>query len=283
MINFNYLLRGSSLNPLELREISSNLETIGYKSVLLTFHSKSADYFIKAAAALVAGDKIKYMLALRPYHMSPQYLAMVVKAFDEIDKNRISINFLAGGVDSMKGEQEQTDIYGNTESLDSIVKRTEFVRKFVDQYKFYSFKKSTPELIFSGYSEYTTETAKILNGTSLSMIDDYRNNIDRFSGIKNIMVSVCLIILDSKSEAEEYKKFLHTKSYRYVDMSIIGTRDFVKEKLLLLETEGITDVMINTHRWEFWEFSETLQELSKKNDILVNELIKEISHENGNI
>jgi len=280
MINFNYLLRGSSRNPLELREISSNLETIGYQSVLLTFHSKSADYFIKAAAALVSGDKIKYMLALRPYHMSPQYLAMVVKAFDEIDKNRISINFLAGGVDSMKGEPEQTDIYGNTESLDSIVKRTEFVRQFVDQYKFYSFTNSTPELIFSGHSEYTIETAKILNGTSLSMIDDYRNNIDRFSEIKNIMVSVCPIILDSELEAEEYKKFLHAKSYRYVDMSIIGTRDFVKEKLLLLETEGITDAMINTHRWEF---NGMPHELSEKNDILVNELIKEICHENGKI
>jgi len=272
--------RGHPLSSSELEDLSVELENIGYESVLLTFHSQSPDYLVKSAAALIPGQNLKYMIALRPYHISPQYCGMITEAFNQIDPNRLIFNWIAGDDKSTAGEQPQMDVYGNTDTLDSIIKRTTFLRNFIKDYNSISFLTNKPQMIFSGYSEYTLETTKMFDGTSLSMIDDYRDNLARFNGIKNRMVAVSPIILDTQEDVDEYKKFLPTKGSRLLEMSIVGTRENVKKDLLKLENEGITDVLINTHRWEF--FGEP-NELSKKNDILVNDLIKEIHYEIGKI
>lgn len=64
----------------------------GYKSVLYTFNSSSPDNFIRVARTLDTKHKFKYLFALRPYHLSPQYLQMVISAFNEIQPNRVAIN-----------------------------------------------------------------------------------------------------------------------------------------------------------------------------------------------
>lgn len=271
--------RGKPLNSIELRDLSVHLEDVGYESVLLTFHSDSPDYLIKAASALVPGHKLKYMIALRPYHVSPQYCAMITEGFNQIEPGRLVFNWIAGDSHNRLDEKPQMDVYGNTDTLDSIVKRTTFLRSFVEQYESMPVMTSRSPMVFSGYSEYTLETTKMFNGTSLSMIDDYRENKARFDGIQRRMVSVSPIILDSSKEVEEYKEFLPTRSSRFLSMSIVGTRDEVKKQLIDLELEGITDVLLNTHRWEFLGMP---HELSEKNDILVNELVKEIINETGN-
>ena len=169
--------RGHPLNLKELRSLSSELEKCGYYSVLLTFHSKSADYLIKSAAALIPGDRLKYMIALRPYHISPQYCAMLTEGYNQVDRERLIFNWVAGNFDNRADEPYQVDVFGSSEHIDSIVKRTTFLRNFIGQYNSYKFVSTKPEMVFSGFSEYTLETAKIFNGTSLCMIDDYRNNI----------------------------------------------------------------------------------------------------------
>jgi hypothetical protein len=278
MLKFHHMWRGKPLSSLELKDLSINLEDIGYESVLLTFHSDSPDYLVKAASAIIPGNKIKFMIALRPYHMSPQYCAMVTEGFNQIEPGRLMFNWIAGDSHNRLDEKPQMDIYGNTETLDNIVKRTTFLRDFVKQYQEMPVITKRSEMIFSGYSEYTLETTRMFGGTSLCMIDDYRNNLDRFYEIKKRMVAVSPIILENKEDVDKYKEFLPTISSRFLAMSIAGTREEVKKELLELENEGITDVLVNTHRWEF--FGQP-NELSKKNDDLVNELVKEIHTEMG--
>jgi hypothetical protein len=75
-----------------MKESAGDYDWAGYKSILYTFHSASPDNFIKVARILNTDHNFKYLFALRPYHISPQYLNMIVKAFDEIQPNRIAIN-----------------------------------------------------------------------------------------------------------------------------------------------------------------------------------------------
>ena len=62
--------------------------------------------------------------------------------------------------------------------------------------------------------------------------------------------------------------------------TIIGDRDTVKQKLLRLKDEGITDVLLDTNRPESFGIE---NEASNTNDILVNELVREISKEKSNV
>ena len=264
--------RGHPLNLKELRSLSSELEKCGYYSVLLTFHSKNADYLIKSAAALIPGDKLKYMIALRPYHVSPQYCAMLTEGYNQIDRGRLIFNWVAGDFHNRTDETHQVDVFGNSEQIDDIVKRTTFLRNFVDQYNSYRFVSTKPEMVFSGFSEYTLETVKKFNGTSLCMIDDYRKNLKKFNGIVSRMVCVNPVVLKSNEEIEDYKQKILLIDPRSIHTTIIGNRETVMEKLIELKNEGITDILLDTNK------PGMLNESSRNNDILINDIVKEINN-----
>lgn len=274
------MLRGESFNAKGLNSFSSRLEDSGYYSVLLTFHSRSSDYLIKSAAALIPGDKLKYMIALRPYHISPQFCAMMTEGYNQIDPGRLVFNWVAGDFDSRNDEPIQVDVFGESEPIDNIVKRTTFLRKFVEDYNSFDIISTKPGMVFSGFSEYTLETTRMFNGTSLCMIDDYRKNIKRFEGIENRMVCVNPIILESNDDVVEYKTKIYYLNPRSIDTTIVGDMDTVKQKLIDLKDEGITDILLDTNRPDF--FGMEHQE-SKNNDRLVNALVKEISGGYANV
>lgn len=272
--------RGEPLNSNRLKALSLNLEDYGYYSVLLPFHSESPDYLIKSAAALVQGHKLKYMIALRPYHVSPQFCAMITEGYNQIEKDRLMFNWIAGDFHNRNDEPRQFDVFGETESIDTIIKRTTFLRSFVEKYNSFNFVSTKPEMVFSGFSKYTLETAKMFDGTSLCMVDDYRKHIGRFEGIKNIMVCVNPVILESSNEVKEYRKQIFYANPRSLDTTILGDRETVKEKLIELKNEKITDILIDTQRPEFKGIS---SEASNNNDILVNELVRDINKEIYNV
>jgi alkanesulfonate monooxygenase SsuD/methylene tetrahydromethanopterin reductase-like flavin-dependent oxidoreductase (luciferase family) len=269
------MLRDLHCNVNELKNLSDRLEDSGYKSVLLTFHSAQSDYFLKSAAALTPGNKLKYMIALRPYHVSAQYAAMMTRAYSEIDKDRLIFNWVAGDFHVRDDESDiEFDIFGESELIDTIQKRTTYLRNFVGMYKLHCPTPIVPPMVFSGYSDYAIETARMFNGTSLCMLDTYRDNLEKFDGLAGRMVSAGIVILESNKDIEEYKKILAASNPRLPDYSIIGDYETVKQKIIELENEKITDLLLFTNNL-FFDSSH-----SKQNDILVNKLVKEINSEN---
>ena len=88
------------------------------------------------------------------------------------------------------------------------------------------------------------------------------------------MVCVNPIILESNDEVEEYKKKISLVNPRSTKITIIGDRETVKQKLIDLKDEGITDILLYTNMPNFPGLTSKANTI---NDILVNELVKEIS------
>jgi hypothetical protein len=268
------MLRDAHCTVDQLKDLSDRLEDSGYNSVLLTFHSAQADYFIKSAAVLTPGHKLKYMIALRPYHVSPQYAAMMTRAYSEIDKDRLVFNWVAGDFHGRDDEPHiEFDIFGESESIDSIQKRTIYLRKFVEMYKLYCPTAVVPRMVFSGASDYAIETTRMFKGTTLCMLDTYRENPKKFEGLDGRMTSAGVAILESKKDIEEYKNKLLDVNPRLFHYSIVGDRETVKKKIVELENEKITDLLLFTNN-PFYGLN-----WSKQNDIAVNKLVKEINSE----
>jgi len=268
------MLRDQHCDVKELKDLSHRLEDSGYDSVLLTFHSAQADYFIKSAAALTPGHKLKYMIALRPYHVSAQYAAMMTIGYDQIDSNRLVFNWVAGDFHQREDEPDlEFDIFGESESVDSIQKRTTYLRNFVNMYKLYCPIKVRPPMVFSGFSDYALETVRMFNGTSLCMLDTYRDNMDKFDGIEGRMVSAGITIIESDKDIEEYKAKVTTFNPRHLDFSIVGNYQAVKQKILDLKNEKITDLLVftNTNNLD--------NSWNEKNANMVHKLVKEINSE----
>ena len=273
-MKIHYMLRDLDFDPKALKNLSTVLEDSGYHSVLLTFHSQQADYFIKSAAVLNPGDRLKYMIALRPYHVSPQYCSMMTRAYSQIDKDRLIINWVAGDFHTRDDEPElEFDVFGESELIDTIQKRTTHLRNFVNMYKMYCPMETRPPMVFSGFSDYTLETTRMFDGTSLCMLDTYRENIKKFDGVKGKMVSANVTILESNKDIEEYKEKIVSVNPRHINFSIIGDYQTVKQKITELKNEKITDLLLFTNSPNFdlsW---------NQQNDMMVNKLVKEINSE----
>jgi len=104
-------------------------------------------------------------------------------------------------------------------------------------------------------------------------LDTYREGPERFDGLAGIMVSAGVVILESNKDIEEYKSKLINVNPRLLSYSIIGDRETVKQKIIELENEKITDLLLFTNNLFFG------LDWSKKNDIAVNNLVKEINSE----
>jgi alkanesulfonate monooxygenase SsuD/methylene tetrahydromethanopterin reductase-like flavin-dependent oxidoreductase (luciferase family) len=110
------------------------------------------------------------------------------------------------------------------------------------------------------------------------MLDTYRDLIDRFDGIENRMVAAVVTILDSEEEIEKYKEKVVTLNPRHMLFSIVGTHESVKEQILKLKDEKITDLLIVTYT-VYMDDSWNDSTWNTENHAKVNKLVKEINSE----
>ena len=246
-IKFHWMQNDINLSTDILKSLSKELDEANYYSVLLPFHSRISDSWIKSAHILDKTQKIKYMVAFRPYHISPQYFAMLVSGFNDIQQNRLMINFIAG--DGRKDEPDQMDVYGETANLLDIEKRKEYVRKFLTICKDLDIVKNImPEAVISGLSDYSIKTAEIFDATILCMYDDYLNNIDRLKNCKRKMVSVKICIRDTDEEAEKIISL--SKNSREKLYTIYGTEISVENRIKEIVKGGVTDFLIGGYKFD---------------------------------
>lgn len=220
----------ANLSPVELSNLCSELEMYDFKSILLTFYTEGPANFITAASSLDKKEKIKYMLAIRPYHMTPRMLSMIVNGFDNIQKDRIMINIVNGT--AMLEDKDSS-------SLSDEEKRI-FSRNFINQYYKNNLSNTKLDFVFSGNSEFVFETAKLNNQYVMLYIDNYLHNINLYKEYDKKIIAVKVFVYDTKKELDDFLSIKENKTYN----SIIGTKEEVAEKILNLEKYGVNKVMI---------------------------------------
>lgn len=240
-IRFHWMQHRTDIYLDTLKKLSKDLDDAGYYSVLLPFHSLGSDFLIKCAHILDFKQKIKYMIALRPYHVSPQYYRMLVRAFCEIQEKRLIINIIAG--DGRKEEPDQMDFLGETKNLITVDQRKEFVRNFLSiQDKDDWLRYYLPDTVVSGLSDYSVETASMFGHTILCMYDEYFDNIERLKSCKRRMVSAKMYIRDTDEEANNIINL--TDDTRLPKYTLYGTEESVLGKIKEAISLGVTDFLI---------------------------------------
>lgn len=251
-----------------MKKAAEDYDQAGYTSVLYTFNSSSCDFFIKVAHSINTNHSFKYLFALRPYHVSPQYLMMITKSFEEIQHNRLSINWLAGDFDTRRENDEanyQLDVFGESRYLNDLNNRKKFVRNFINSYTnlLNKHKVHIPDYIFSGRSDYTLETADLFKGFVLCMIDDYIKDLSRYNSEKTI-ASVKILVRSTQEKAQnKLNEFIeHDRQRSY---SIAGDVDHINKELQKLEKLGLKNLMISTYHQD------------SISQLLINKIIKQYS------
>jgi hypothetical protein len=107
----------------------SNLNSNNFSGVMFTHDIPEGDMFVKTAKDIKQGENIKYLIAIRPYTISPQYLSMINRSIDRIDKDRLQVNLICGYI--KHHEDGVGGIVGNVNDRSSNVDRSNYMIEFL--------------------------------------------------------------------------------------------------------------------------------------------------------
>ena len=245
MMRFNWLHRGHTQDVATVEELVKELETYGYYSVLLTYHSKADDYFIKAARVLTNKQKIKLMLAIRTYAISPEYLSMICKSLNHISKEKITLNVCSGDFDN--GEPDVLDNLVDSGPFLTAPKRAEYTDKWME--KFLKLKDfNVPDIYMAGHSEYTKNMAVHYNATHISMYDMYLKDLKKQDRIinKKQLITIVAVVRETQEEANLFFNEHVSKGSPQI-YTFCGTKEYVKAKIKDIESMGGTEILLSRH------------------------------------
>jgi hypothetical protein len=133
-----------------------NARAAGFDGILFATGIENAD-FVKVARCIDKYKDFKYMIAIRPYLISPQYLSFLCNSLDEISPGSIEINLISGHV--KEHEKEYGGIVGDVNDLSSNIQRSNYLIEFLDVFNQMK-KLKRPRLFVSTTNKFTFDAAK---------------------------------------------------------------------------------------------------------------------------
>jgi len=231
-MNFHCMIK-SGLSTQDLKKAFNELDMVGYKSFLLTFSSEGSDYLVKAANAYQDGQSTGLMFAIRPYAMSPRYLAMMIKSLNEITNNQIMINIIAGTFD------KEADLFVTNTSIDD---RKAFAGEFVKKLREHCLDlQITPKVYFSGSSTQTISNVEEHGDGIIMLLSDYIRNKSIINSLGKEAIARAFILVDESDDISK-ARFDALPNGREKENCIYGTKQSVLAQLTEI---GCSDFLIS--------------------------------------
>lgn len=262
-----------------------DLESNGFDGVLFTYNPYQGDFFVRIANTINKNQKIKYMIAIRPHTISAQYLCMINQSMNEIQKDRLQINLIAGHI--KPHEIDFNGFVGEVTDYSSVKDRTNYLIEYIEELaKMEQNKKiEIPDYYVSCTNIFAYEKATKLKQKIILPYAVYKNgyflNTDVPGQTKpgaelnisdqKIMLAVSPVIRETqeKIDAEFPKnKLIHTHDgSSYIDRERIttDTEYFTYEEfskfIKKLESEKISEILLGA--WPFEESPNMIKYIKK--------------------
>lgn len=239
-MNFYWFGRTTNNN---LSNISLDLEDAGFSGMLLPYAVNVGDYCIEVARSMRTDQKLKYIIAIRPYTISPQHLAMIIKSLNNIDPDRVWINFVSGQI--IDEEKTMGGIIGEINDLSSQSERRKYLEKYTEI--FFDFCKNLniqTKICISGMGNDIAALVEKYGDYNFAAYQAYAQR----GGLKKIskprVISMFPLIRDEKTVNElKNKKDLSPDIFPTTEKDLI---DLIKQ----LKIDGIEDVMFYAYTSE---------------------------------
>ena len=246
-----------------LRKLSADLDACGIYSLLLPYGANGNDYFYKLPLVIDPAQKIKYLVAVRPYSISPEYVGALFRTINEISPNRVILNIVSGNFDP-DIEPVLKHYIGDISQIDTMPKRVEYTGKWLEQ--FYEIMgDARPEIVLSGSSDKTLEIADKYSDYHMFIWNRLQNVLDYGPINSQRMLYAAPMVRDDSSKIDALLDGINTTFYHTV---WAGNKYQVAEKIKSVEQYDIHNILFN-----HLEFDDKIE--------LVYEMLKEIN--NGSI
>jgi hypothetical protein len=201
----------------------NEMKKAGMDGVMYPFGSTMGDYFTKISRIIDVKSKFKYIIAIRPYTISAQYLSMVCSSINSISPNVLAINLLTGYIN--KHEQAYGGILSEPNDSSPSIVRSNFMLEYAKEFKKISknefFVSTTNETVFNNCAE---------NG--FAMIVPYVwYKVNRFDiEDQKVVISIAPVLKDNKEhhhyECDNNNECRHPADAKCMDLDFFTTEEF---------------------------------------------------------
>jgi hypothetical protein len=193
----------------------SNLNMNHFDGVMFTHDIPQGDIFIQTALDIKQNEQIKYLVAIRPYTISPQYLYMLNNSLNKIQKDRVQLNIISGY--TKNHENSVKGIVGSINDQSDKVEKRKYLVEFLDSLNEMNSNKdisspldffvtTTNPRVLDSVNKYNN---KVILPYSLYKNDIWFKKFNRPLEVKSkeIMLAVTPIIRDTEEELEKLKNY----------------------------------------------------------------------------
>jgi len=220
-------------------ELLTEMEDAGIIGTLLTYHTKESDYFIKVAKDIDIHKKIKYMVAVRPHLISPEYLVRINQSIKEISEgNRLQINLVSGAVDEEEYEMDKT--LGPITNKSTTKERSNYLIEYIKLLNKLP-QQEKIDYYVSATNDFTIEAALMHNDKMIVPYQKYIHEKDILIDRK-VMVYLAPVLRKTQGELDNLTgtgyNFKHIEEVKF-------TYEKMNNLINKLEDEGIKEMMIS--------------------------------------
>lgn len=265
-MKFHFMARNINTEFQALKKITQKASDSGFYSMLMTYHSRQEDFWIKSARIIDDSIKMKMMIAIRTYAISPEYCAMMLASCNSISNDKIILNIVSGDLHS--DETSVEDIVEIKNLIENSEKRLKYTEKWLNKFKSLDLiKNQIPEIVISGTSKKSIENINNYGDYGLATLDYCLSNTNNFSKNKKIMAAAPIFIFENNENSNDILNAINPSRLK---RTIYGTREEIYEKIKYIKSNGITDLLLNTDNeiqlQRLFEFIKDAS-LDNKNDI----------------
>ena len=180
-------------------ELIKDLEKLGIDGVLHTYNAHQSNAFVKIIKYLPE-TKIKHMVAVRPYTISPQILSQIISTFDEVYSRKIiQINLVSGWI--KEDEKNAGGIVGTINDNSTKIERSKYLIDYVDVLE--NLNNKEIDYYVSVTNTFTFDAA-IKNNSKI--IIDYKHFEENRYEIKNNKTMIAINTVNSEGELLKHEE-----------------------------------------------------------------------------
>jgi hypothetical protein len=255
---------GGTFNENDTLEDTSTLDSHHFDGVMFTYDATQGDMFVRTAKDIKLNEKIKYLIAIRPYTISPQYLYAINQSINEIQKDRLQINIISGYIKDH--ESNVGGIVGDVNDSSSSVERSNYTIKFIESLHEISKNKKAEEQLdvyISTTNNYVFDAVKKHKNKIILPYSIYKRGFwsdwmkDPSLKVKferentEIMIAMTPVIRKTEKELEALAQHAMRPVWKKGEVSTVVedveyfTHETFGEFVQTLEEDGINHLLIN--------------------------------------
>jgi hypothetical protein len=215
----------------------------GFDGTLMLYNARSGDKFMQVARTFdplkdkMYNKDFKYMIALRPYVISPQYVCMMNQSMRGLTGKSLQINLISGH--TKEEEKDYGGIIGEVNDLSETIDKSKYMIEFIDTIaKMDKHSQSVPDIYVSATNKYTYDAAKKYGYKTIlpysKLLSNFFDDIDK----EKVMLSIGPILRDTEEDFGDLLKGNKPDDSKYF------THKQFKEFLDDIERQGFREVIL---------------------------------------